>query len=84
MFEATHGTAPRLAGVNRANPVGATLSGAMMLRHLGEAAAADAIEAAVAEVLRDGTNVTRDLRASDDDRPTVGTAEMTDAVIARL
>ena len=84
VFEATHGTAPRLAGANRANPVGATLSGAMMLRHLGEAVAADAIEAAVAEVLRDGTNVTRDLRASDDDRPTVGTAEMTDAVIARL
>src|SRR5439155_890335 len=79
VFEATHGTAPRLAGVNRANPVGATLSGAMMLRHLGEAAAADAIEAAVAEVLRDGTNVNRDLRASDDDRPTVGPAEMPDA-----
>jgi isocitrate dehydrogenase (NAD+) len=84
VFEATHGTARRLAGANRANPVGATLSGAMMLRHLGETAAADALEAAVVEVLRDGTDVTPDLRAPGDDRPTVGTAEMTDAVIARL
>jgi isocitrate dehydrogenase (NAD+) len=84
VFEATHGTAPRLAGENRANPVGATLSGAMMLRHLGETAAADGLEAAVVEVLREGTHVTPDLRATDDDRPAVGTAEMTDAVIARL
>ena len=84
VFEATHGTAQRLAGANRANPVGATLSGAMMLRHLGESAAADALEAAVVEVLREGTDVTPDLRAPDDDRPAVGTAEMTDAVIARL
>ena len=36
VFEATHGTAPRLAGRNRANPVGVTLSAAMMLRHIGE------------------------------------------------
>jgi len=84
VFEATHGTAQRLAGANRANPVGATLSGAMMLRHLGETAAADALETAVVEVLREGTDVTPDLRAPDDDRPAVGTAEMTDAVIARL
>jgi isocitrate dehydrogenase (NAD+) len=84
VFEATHGTASRLAGTDRANPVGATLSGAMMLRHLGETAAADALEAAVAEVLREGTDVTPDLRAPDDERPTVGTAAMTDAVIARL
>jgi isocitrate dehydrogenase (NAD+) len=84
VFEATHGTARRLAGANRADPVGATLSGAMMLRHLGETAAADALEAAVVGVLRDGTDVTPDLRSPGDDRPAVGTAEMTDAVIARL
>ncbi|MDP9300346.1 MAG: isocitrate/isopropylmalate family dehydrogenase [Actinomycetota bacterium] len=84
VFEATHGTASRLAGTNRANPVGATLSGAMMLRHLGETAAADGLEAAVVEVLRDGTHVTPDLQATDDERPAVGTAEMTDAVIALL
>jgi isocitrate dehydrogenase (NAD+) len=56
----------------------------MMLRHLGETIAADGLERAVAEVLRDGTQVTADLRAADDDRPAVGTTAMTDAVIARL
>jgi isocitrate dehydrogenase (NAD+) len=84
VFEATHGTAPRLAGTGRADPVGALLSGALLLRHVGETAAADGLEGAVVEVLRDGTHVTADLRATDDDRAAVGTAEMTDAVIARL
>jgi len=84
VFEPTHGTAPHLAGLDRANPVGAILSGAMLLRHIGEARAADAVEAAVAEVLADGTSVTPDIRAPDDDRPPVGTRAMADAVIARL
>src|SRR6476619_5462497 len=84
VFEATHGTAPRLAGTDRANPVGALLSGALMLRHVGETASADELEGALVEVLRDGTDVTADLRLADDDRAAVGTAEMTDAVIARL
>jgi isocitrate dehydrogenase (NAD+) len=84
VFEATHGTAPRLAGTDRANPVGALLSGALMLRHVGETAAADGLEGAVVEVLRDGTHVTADLRSTNDDRAAVGTVEMTDAVIARL
>jgi len=84
VFEATHGTAPRLAGTDRANPVGALLSGALMLRHVGETASAAELEGAVVEVLRDGTHVTADLRSTDDDRAAVGTAQMTDAVIARL
>jgi isocitrate dehydrogenase (NAD+) len=84
VFEATHGTASRLAGTGRANPVGALLSGALLLRHVGETAAADGLEGAVVDVLRDGTHVTADLRAMDDDRAAVGTAQMTDAVIARL
>jgi isocitrate dehydrogenase (NAD+) len=84
VFEATHGTAQRLAGTDRANPVGALLSGALMLRHVGETAAALGLEGAVVDVLRDGTHVTADLRSTNDDRAAVGTAEMTDAVIARL
>jgi isocitrate dehydrogenase (NAD+) len=84
VFEATHGTAPDIAGTNRANPTGLLLSGAMLLRHLGERDAGDRLEAAVADVLADGSSVTRDLRAGDDDRPSAGTIQMADAVIARL
>ena len=69
---------------NRADPLGLILSGAMMLHHLGEAEAADRLEAAVADVLADGTLLPYDLRALDDDRPASGTFAVTDAVIARL
>jgi isocitrate dehydrogenase (NAD+) len=84
VFEATHGTAARLAGQDRADPVGAILSGAMLLRHIGETAAGDAVEAAVAAVLSRGNAVTQDLRPPGDDRPAVGTRAMTDAIVAEL
>jgi isocitrate dehydrogenase (NAD+) len=84
VFEATHGTAPRLAGRDRADPVGLLLSGAMLLRHLGEIEAGDRLEEAIAAVLAEGVDVTADLRAPDDERPAVGTRRMTDAVIERL
>jgi len=84
VFEATHGTAPHLAGTNRANPVGAILSGAMLLQHLGEADAAAGLEAAVAAVLAEGVNVTYDMRGPGDDRPAAGTFQVADAVMARL
>jgi isocitrate dehydrogenase (NAD+) len=84
VFEATHGTAPRLAGRDRANPVGLMLSAAMMLRHLGESLAGDHLEEAIAGVLADGVDVTPDLRAPGDERPAVGTVRMTEAVTERL
>ena len=84
VFEATHGTAPDLAGTNTADPVGAMLSGAMMLRHIGEIAAGDGLEGAVAGVLAAGVHLPRDLRAPDDDRPPAGTFQFADAVIAAL
>ena len=84
VFEATHGTAPRLVGTGRANPVGAILSGAMLLRHVGEEEAGGRLEAAVADVIADGTAVTPDLRAPDDDRPPATTAGVGRAVVARL
>ncbi len=52
MFEPVHGSAPPIAGKNLANPFGAILTGAMMLRHLGSAKEADNIEAAVLEAVR--------------------------------
>src|SRR6195256_1140006 len=51
MFEPVHGSAPDIAGKGIANPIGQIWSGAMMLRHLGQPNAADAIENAIAEIL---------------------------------
>jgi tartrate dehydrogenase/decarboxylase/D-malate dehydrogenase len=51
MFEPVHGSAPDIAGKGIANPIGQIWSGAMMLRHLGEERAGDAVEVAIAEVL---------------------------------
>jgi isocitrate dehydrogenase (NAD+) len=84
VFEPTHGTAPRLAGQDLADPVGMMLSAAMLLRHVGESEAGDRLEAAIAGVLADGVDVTSDLRADGDARPTVGTSRMTEAVRERL
>jgi isocitrate dehydrogenase (NAD+) len=84
VFEATHGTAPRLAGRDRANPVGLMLSATMMLGHLGEGEAGDRLEEAIAGVLADGVDVTPDLRGPGDERPAVGTRRMAEAVAERL
>ena len=60
MFEPVHGSAPDIAGKMVANPIGQIWSGAMMLEHLGEKAAADAIVAAIETVLERGPR-TRDM-----------------------
>ena len=54
VFEAVHGSAPDIAGQQKANPVAMILSGAMMLRHLGELDAAENVEWGVDETLRKG------------------------------
>jgi tartrate dehydrogenase/decarboxylase/D-malate dehydrogenase len=61
MFEPVHGSAPDIAGKGIANPIGQISSGAMMLRHLGEVAAADATEGAIATVLASGMTRTADI-----------------------
>lgn len=61
VFEPAHGSAPRHAGHDRVNPTGAILSGAMLLRHVGEAAAAERVERAVERVLTTGEQVTYDV-----------------------
>jgi isocitrate dehydrogenase (NAD+) len=61
VFEPVHGSAPDIAGRDLANPVAMILSGAMLLRHLGERAAAAAVEGAVDDVLAVGGDRTRDL-----------------------
>src|SRR3954470_24284149 len=61
MFEPVHGSAPDIAGRGIANPIGQIWSGAMMLDHFGESAAAQAIERAITEVLAEGGTRTPDL-----------------------
>jgi len=61
VFEPVHGSAPKYAGKDIANPTALILSGAMMLRHLGEPAAADRVETAVREIIAEGRTVPRDL-----------------------
>lgn len=84
VFEAAHGTAPRLAGAGRANPMAMVLSGAMLLRHLGEAEAAGRLETAVAAVVADGRTVTYDLRPDRDASLAAGTEAVAEAVVSRL
>jgi tartrate dehydrogenase/decarboxylase / D-malate dehydrogenase len=61
MFEPVHGSAPDIAGKGIANPIGQIWSGAMMLRHLGEGAAADAVELAITRVLAKSGTRTPDI-----------------------
>lgn len=78
-FEPIHGSAPALAGTGRATPLAAILAGRMMLDWLGETAAAQRIEAAVARACAERAIVLRP-----DGSAEAGTAAVTDAVLARL
>ena len=84
VFEATHGSAPKYAGLNKVNPMAVMLSGMLMLRHLQEFEAADALEGAIAGVIAAGKSVTYDLKEKRDDATAVGTSEVADAVVAQL
>jgi isocitrate dehydrogenase (NAD+) len=84
VFEATHGSAPKYTGQNRVNPMAVMLSGVLMLRHLEEAAAADALEGAIARVIEIGKNVTYDLKEKRGDPTAVGTSQVADAVVDQL
>ncbi len=84
VFEATHGSAPKYKGLNKVNPTALILSGMLMLRHLGENAAAERLEKAVADVIKEGKNVTYDLKPDRNDPTAVGTREMAQAICAKL
>jgi isocitrate dehydrogenase (NAD+) len=83
VFETVHGSAPRRAGQGVANPFAAILAGAMMLRHLGEDAAALAVEGAVAACAERGM-VTYDLTAGRDPSGAASTAEVAESVVELL
>jgi isocitrate dehydrogenase (NAD+) len=78
VFEAVHGSAPDIAGQNKANPTALLLSAVMMLRHIGELVAARRIEVGVERVLSAGQVRTGDLGG----RST--TTEYTQAIIDAL
>ena len=84
IFEPTHGSAPKYAGQNKVNPMAQMLSGMLMLRHLEEQEAADSLERAIGEVIREGKNVTYDMKPTRDDPTSVGTSEVADAIIDKL
>jgi isocitrate dehydrogenase (NAD+) len=84
IFEATHGSAPKYAGLNRVNPTALILSAALMLRYLKETAAAERLEKAVAAVIAEGREVTYDMKPNRDDPTAVGTREMAQAICRKL
>ncbi|HEY8739709.1 MAG TPA: isocitrate/isopropylmalate dehydrogenase family protein [Candidatus Dormibacteraeota bacterium] len=84
LFEATHGSAPKYAGQNKMNPMAMLLSGVMMLNHLDEKDASRRLEAAIADIIREGKDVTYDMKPDRNDPTAVGTSEVADAVIRKL
>jgi isocitrate dehydrogenase (NAD+) len=78
VFEAVHGSAPKYAGQDKANPTALILSGVLMLRHLGYPDVADRVERALRDVIAEGATVTYDLGG------TAGTRAFADAIVERL
>jgi isocitrate dehydrogenase (NAD+) len=78
VFEAVHGSAPDIAGKHLANPTALMLSAVLMLRHIGQEAAADRMERAIQETYRDGNHLTRDVGG------TATTEEFCNATIGAL
>jgi isocitrate dehydrogenase (NAD+) len=78
VFEPTHGSAPKYAGLNKVNPTAIILSAVLMLKHLNEAAAAERLFQAVAAVIKEGKHVTYDLGGH------ASTQEMAQAIAAKV
>ncbi|WP_031498707.1 NADP-dependent isocitrate dehydrogenase [Bryobacter aggregatus] len=83
MFEAIHGSAPRRAGQNLANPSGLLLGGVMMLAHIGQPDVAQRVHNAWLKTLEDGTH-TYDIFKEGVSKTKVGTKEFADAVVANV
>ena len=83
MFEATHGTAPKIAGKNLANPSSLILSAEMMLRHMGWTEAADLVLAGVAKAIA-SKRVTIDFSSQMEGATQIGTAEFGDEIIKQM
>jgi isocitrate dehydrogenase (NAD+) len=84
LFEPVHGSAPKYAGQNKVNPTATILSSVLMLKHLGENDAAVRLEKAVRTVLKEGKEVTYDLKDDRNDPTAVGTMQMAEAIAKKL
>ena len=84
VFEATHGSAPKYAGLGVANPTALIMSAVMMLEHIGQTDAAARIRRAVREVYEEGEVLTRDIRYPDGSRHSSTTKEFTDRLIRAI
>ncbi len=78
IFEAVHGSAPDIAGQDKANPTALLQSAVLMLHHIDEAAAANRVQAAIESVYSAKKSLTRDVGG------TSGTSAFADAVVAAL
>jgi isocitrate dehydrogenase (NAD+) len=78
VFEAVHGTAPDIAGKNKANPTALLFSAVMMLQHMKMYTEADKLRKAIEDVYREGKSLTGDLGGK------ATTTEFTDAIIQKL
>lgn len=84
LFEPVHGSAPKYAGANKADPVATILSAQLLLEHIGETKKAAILYEAVASVIRARRDVTYDLKPTRNDPTAVGTREMTAAIIKEI
>jgi isocitrate dehydrogenase (NAD+) len=84
LFEPVHGAAPKYKGQNKVNPTATIQSAVLMLRYLKEDKAADKLERALKEVIREGKFVTYDLKKDRNDPSAVGTQQMAEAIIKLL
>jgi isocitrate/isopropylmalate dehydrogenase len=78
MFEPLHGSAPKYAGENRANPTATIWAGSLLLDHIGEPEAADSVLDALGDVIAEGETLTKDLGGD------AGTDEFGEAVAERV
>jgi isocitrate dehydrogenase len=83
MFEAIHGSAPRIAGLNKANPSGLILAAVQMLVHIGQTDVAENIQNAWLKTIEEGIH-TYDIYKEGTSKQRLGTAEFADSVIAHL
>jgi isocitrate dehydrogenase (NAD+) len=84
LFEPIHGSAPKYAGQNKVNPMAMMFSGVMMLRYLGEHAAADRLEQVLDGLIAEGKYVTYDLKPNRDDPTALSTSAVADEIVRRL